>query len=85
MTAHHPRPKTRPAYIPRERWKISGYTLPAATRHDLDNIVKITLDALQIARVVSNDRCIVSINAGSYFVAPGEDPRVDVVLREVTL
>lgn len=85
VTAHHPRPKTRPAYIPRELWKISGYTLPAATRHDLDNIVKITLDALQIARVVSNDRCIVSINAGSYFVAPGEDPRVDVVLREVTV
>jgi Holliday junction resolvase RusA-like endonuclease len=85
VTAHHPRPKTRPAYIPREVWKMSGYTLPAATRHDLDNIVKITLDALQIARVVSNDRCIVSINAGSYFVAPGEDPRVDVVLREVTV
>jgi Holliday junction resolvase RusA-like endonuclease len=85
VTAHHPRPKTRPAYIPRELWQLFGYTLPAATRHDLDNIVKITLDALQIARVVSNDRCIVSINAGSYFVAPGEDPRVDVVLREVTL
>jgi len=85
VTAHHPRPKTRPNYIPREVWKMSGYTLPAATRHDLDNIVKITLDALQIARVVSNDRCIVSINAGSYFVAPGEDPRVDVVLREVTV
>lgn len=105
VTAYHPRPKTRPAYIPRELWKISAYTLPeatrhghhnivkiisaytlpAATRHDLDNIVKITLDALQIARVVSNDRCIVSINAGSYFVAPGEDPRVDVVLREVTV
>ena len=85
VTAHHPRPKTRPNYIPRELWKISGYTLPAATRHDLDNIVKITLDALQIARVVSNDRCIVSINAGSYYVAPGEDPRVDVVLREVTV
>lgn len=83
VTAYHPRPKTRPAYIPREVWKVPAYSLPASTRHDLDNIVKITLDALQIARVVENDRCIVSINAGSFYVAPGEEPRVDVALREV--
>jgi len=85
IRAYHPRPKTRPAYIERALWGLPEYRLPATSRHDLDNVVKITLDALQIARVVSNDRCIVSINAGSYFVAPGEDPRVDVVLREVTL
>ena len=83
VTAYHPRPKTRPAYIPREVWKVPAYSLPATTRHDLDNIVKITLDALQIARVVENDRCIVSINAGSFYVASGEEPRVDVALREV--
>ena len=83
VTAYHPRPKTRPAYIPREVWKVPAYSLPASTRHDLDNIVKITLDAMQIARVVENDRCIVSINAGSFYVAPGEEPRVDVALREV--
>lgn len=83
VTAYHPRPKTRPAYIPRELWKVPAYSLPASTRHDLDNIVKIVLDAMQIARVVENDRCIVSINAGSFYVAPGEEPRVDVALREV--
>jgi len=85
ITAYHPRPKTRPAYIPRELWAMLTYTLHAATRHDLDNVVKITLDALQIARVVENDRCIVSINAVSFYVARGEEPRVDVVLREVVL
>ena len=85
VTAYHPRPKSRPKHIPRELWAMPSYTLPAATRHDLDNIVKITLDALQIARVVENDRCIVSINAGSFYVAHGEEPRVDVVLREVTV
>lgn len=85
ITAYHPRPKTRPAYIPREVWKVPAYSLPASTRHDLDNIVKIVLDAMQIARVIENDRCIVSINAGSFYVAPGEEPRVDVALREVRL
>lgn len=83
VTAYHPRPKTRPAYIPREVWKMPTYSLPATTRHDLDNIVKIVLDAMQIARVIENDRCIVSINAGSFYAMPGEEPRVDVVLREV--
>jgi len=83
VTAYHPRPKTRPAYIPRELWKMPTYSLSATTRHDLDNIVKIVLDAMQIARVIENDRCIVSINAGSFYVAPGEEPRVDVALREV--
>lgn len=83
ITAYHPRPKTRPTYIPRELWKLPTYSLPATTRHDLDNIVKIVLDAMQIARVIENDRCIVSINAGSFYVAPGEEPRVDVALREV--
>lgn len=83
VTAYHPRPKTRPSYIPREVWKLPTYSLPASTRHDLDNIVKIVLDAMQIARVIENDRCIVSINAGSFYVAPGEEPRVDVALREV--
>lgn len=83
VTAYHPRPKTRPAYIPRELWKMPTYSLPATSRHDLDNIVKIVLDAMQIARVIENDRCIVSINAGSFYAAPGEEPRVDVALREV--
>lgn len=85
VTAYHPRPSTRPRHIPRELWKMPTYSIPATSRHDLDNIVKITLDAMQIARVIENDRCIVSINAGSFYVMPGEEPRVDVVLREVRL
>lgn len=85
VTAYHPRPKSRPAHIPRELWKMPTYSIPATSRHDLDNVVKITLDAMQIARVIENDRCIVSINAGSFYAMPGEEPRVDVVLREVRL
>jgi Holliday junction resolvase RusA-like endonuclease len=85
VTAYHRRPKSRPAYIPKSLWSLPAYSLPATSRHDLDNIVKIVLDALQIARVIDNDRCIVSINAGSYYAAAHGEERVEVVLREVML
>ena len=85
VRAYHPRPKTRPAHIPKVLWSLLTYRLHATSRHDLDNIVKSTLDAMQIARVVSNDRCIVSIMAGSYYAFVDERPRVEVVMREVSL
>ncbi len=84
IRAYHPRPKTRPSYIERALWGLPEYRLPATSRHDLDNVVKITLDAMQIARVVLNDRCIVSIAASSWFVWGNEPPRVEVTMREVT-
>ncbi len=83
IRAYHPRPKTRPTYIERALWGLPEYRLPATSRHDLDNVVKITLDAMQIARVVLNDRCIVSIAASSWFVWGNEPPRVEVTMREV--
>jgi len=83
IRAYHPRPKTRPSYIERALWGLPEYRLPATSRHDLDNVVKITLDAMQIARVVQNDRCIVSIAAASWFVWGNEPPRVEVTMREV--
>jgi Holliday junction resolvase RusA-like endonuclease len=83
IRAYHPRPKTRPMYIERALWGLPEYRLPATSRHDLDNVVKITLDAMQIARVVLNDRCIVSIAAASWFVWGNEPPRVEVTMREV--
>lgn len=84
IRAYHPRPKTRPPYIERALWGLPEYRLPATSRHDLDNVVKITLDAMQIARVVQNDRCIVSIAASSWFAWGTEQPRVEVTMREVT-
>jgi len=84
IRAYHPRPKTRPSYLARALWALPEYRLPATSRHDLDNVVKITLDAMQIARVVQNDRCIVSITASSWFAWGHEQPRVEVTLREVT-
>ena len=84
IRAYHPRPKSRPSYIERALWGLPEYRLPATSRHDLDNVVKITLDAMQIARVVQNDRCIVSITASSWFAWGHEQPRVEVTLREVT-
>jgi Holliday junction resolvase RusA-like endonuclease len=83
IRAYHPRPKTRPSYIERALWGLPEYRLPATSRHDLDNVIKITLDAMQIARVVLNDRCIVSITAASWFVWGNEPPRVEVTMREV--
>ena len=84
VRAYHPRPRTKPAYLPRKLWALPDYRLNATSRHDLDNIVKITLDAMQLARVVGNDRCIVSIVAGSYYAFATEAPRVEVTLREIT-
>lgn len=83
VRAYHRRPKTRPAYIPKAIWTDPTRRLFATSRHDLDNVVKITLDAMQIAGVIENDRCIVSIIAAGLYVMPGEDPRVEVVMREV--
>ena len=84
VRAYHQRPRTKPAYLPRALWALPDYRLHATSRHDLDNIVKITLDAMQLARVVGNDRCIVSIVAGSYYAFATEAPRVEVTLREIT-
>ncbi len=83
VRAYHQRPKVRPGYLPRALWVMPDYRLMATSRFDLDNIVKITLDSLQMGRVIENDRCIVSIVATSWFANTGEEPRVEVVLREV--
>jgi len=83
VRAYHRRPKTRPAHYSKAAWADTLSRLHATSRHDLDNVVKITLDAMQIGGVIENDRCIVSIIAGSYYVLPGEEARVEVTMREV--
>ena len=85
VVAFHPRPKSRPKWMDKDIWKASdhSYYAPGITRHDLDNIVKITLDAMQIARIVENDRCIVAIAARSWFTWTGERPRVRVTMTKV--
>lgn len=84
VRAYHRRPKTRPAHYSKAAWADTLSRLHATSRHDLDNVVKITLDAMQIGGVIANDRCIVSIIAGSYYILPGEEARVEVTMREVT-
>jgi Holliday junction resolvase RusA-like endonuclease len=83
VRAYHRRPKTRPAHYSKAEWADTLSRLHATSRHDLDNVVKITLDAMQIGGVIANDRCIVSIIAGSYYILPGEEARVEVTMREV--
>jgi hypothetical protein len=83
VRAYHRRPKTRPAHYSKAAWADTLSRLHATSRHDLDNVVKITLDAMQIGGVIENDRCIVSIIAGSYYILPGEEARVEVTMREV--
>jgi hypothetical protein len=39
---------------------------------------------MQIARVIDNDRSVVSIVAGSYYAFDTEAPRVEVTVRPVT-
>jgi Holliday junction resolvase RusA-like endonuclease len=85
VQVYHRRPRTRPAHIPKATWSSGVGNIPATSRHDLDNVVKIVLDALQIARVIENDRCIVAIDARSFYVGVNDHPGVDVVLEEVVL
>lgn len=88
VRAYHRAPSSRPKWCDLllwRQWRASGtMRLPATSRHDLDNIVKITLDAMQIARVIDNDRSVVSIVAGSYYAFDTEEPRVEVTVRPVT-
>lgn len=87
VTAYHAAPKARPKWCDARRWRTfragEDITLPAATRHDLDNVVKIVLDAMQIGGVLTNDRCVVSIAAASFYAFGGMRPCVEVTVREV--
>lgn len=87
ITAFHAPPKARPKWCDARTWRafrVGGdVALPATTRHDLDNIVKIVLDAMQIGGILTNDRCVVSIIAASFYTFADWRPRVDVVVREV--
>jgi Holliday junction resolvase RusA-like endonuclease len=47
-------------------------------------VVKIVLDALQVGGVLLNDRCIVAIDAASWFAGHGQRGRVEVTLTQVT-
>lgn len=80
--AYHPRPKARPAYVPRALWAMDGHEVHATSRHDLDNVVKIVLDAFQSAGVLANDRCIVTICADSW-LSQTREGRIEVEFSEV--
>ena len=83
VDAYYPRPKSRPAYVPLELWKMRHHDLHARSRFDLDNVAKIVLDALQQGCVLEDDRCVVVLHAEAWFA--GEDgPRVEVSLTEVS-
>ena len=88
VRAFHRYPTSRPKWAEARAWRAwrssQAQRIPATSRHDLDNIVKITLDAMQIARVIDNDRSVVSIVAGSYYAFDTEEPRVEVTVRPVT-
>lgn len=61
----------------------SGYKygierIPHTGTPDLDNIIKSTLDALQKARCIDDDKRICQQTASKWFVAIGEQPRVEV-------
>lgn len=83
IAAYYRRTKTRPWYIPAHVWKQPDGILPAVTRYDLDNVVKIVLDAMQIARVIENDRSVVVIRATSHFAPMDADASVHVVVQQV--
>ena len=83
IEAYYVRPKTRPWWMPAHIWKAAREGLPhlpACTRYDLDNVVKIVLDAMQIAKVIENDRAVVKLEASAFYAHPGEDAAVSVTV-----
>jgi len=83
IQAFYLRPKTRPWWAPAHVWKEASEGkphLPACTRYDLDNVVKIVLDAMQIAKVIENDRAVVKLEASAFYAHPGEDAGVIVTV-----
>lgn len=89
VTAVHPRPTERPDWCSRDVW-ATGARVPAVTRADLSNVVKLVEDALGVKqrtggwRLWNDDNQVAHINAGSWYAAEGEEPHVDVTVCEAT-
>lgn len=60
--------------------KLGTWLLPSAPKHhggkpDLDNLVKLVLDAMVEARVLEDDRCVVRLSAEkNWCSSPGKQP-----------
>jgi len=82
VVVFHPRPKSRPAYIPAASWK-AGSVYEGITRSDLDNHVKAVLDALQDSGRLDNDNRVVRLTAESWFAGVADPVGVEVGIEVV--
>lgn len=81
LTFYRPRPKSRPAWVDRERWKSGGRLPYRCDRHDLDNMAKPFIDAL-IGDFWAGDGVITALDLERFYHEAGGAPRVEVQITE---
>ncbi len=82
LTIVHPRPKSRPRYIPAEEWKLKVRCWRPA-KPDGDNVLKLVMDAITKSKIIRDDSQIVQVSWISLTAAVDESPFVRVVLRRL--
>ncbi|MDX5318586.1 MAG: RusA family crossover junction endodeoxyribonuclease, partial [Actinomycetes bacterium] len=78
VVAVYPRPVSRPQRVPVEYWTPARRVLAPTSRSDLDNVVKLVMDAASKAGWWEDDRHVAVIHAARFYAAPSEGPRVEV-------
>lgn len=82
VIATHPRPSSRPRAVPAEVWR-TGRAVCRPSTPDVDNVLKAALDALQLGKVLSDDRWVVEVSGRSVYAAAGQSPSVEILVQEV--
>ena len=75
VVAVHPRPQRLRKSQPGRVWCV--------VRPDLDNVIKCCLDALQNARVISDDKIVVRIQAEQFWAAEDEEPHTEINVCDI--
>lgn len=83
IDAWMPRPKTRPAWFPRDAWK-AGVAWATPTKPDADNIAKIVLDSMVDAGILEDDRFVCELHVHRFMVGTGAEPGVTITVEDWT-
>tara|TARA_Y100001970_G_C13772978_1_gene621443 strand:- start:129 stop:584 length:456 start_codon:yes stop_codon:yes gene_type:complete len=78
----HPRPKSRPAYIPSSEWK-NGVRCWRPARPDGDNVLKLIMDSITKSRIINDDAQIVFVEWISLTAAKDENPFMQFQLKKL--
>lgn len=81
IEAWMPRPKTRPAWFPRDAWK-SGIAWATPTKPDADNIAKIVLDSMVEAGLLEDDRFVCELHVHRAMCGAGSEPGITITVED---